>query len=766
MPRAERPRVFIKLARATLSMASVRYRALLPAVVLESRQRATTLVTDDSRLFNPRRFDALVIVKSFAAQDQALASRARSAGRAVVFDLCDNIYVPGYKTKSALPAPLAFYQIACRCDLIVCSTEPLRQRVERQLGDMVPVLVIPDGLESETTRRAQQALLTRVARSWRAQLSDRLRALARLVRARPSATVTATAPNTALPAPPAHTADQPAGAAARHRILWFGNHGAPYGHFGMRDILLFREALDRLAAEFDVELVVVSNSRAVFQELADALKIRSHYREWSPAAVSDELSAASAVIVPNSFDEFAICKSANRTALALMHGVPVIANATPTLEPLRDGIWLDDPYDGLAQSIAEPARARARAATGLQLCQRLFSDDTIAELWSQALRHAREAAAKRAGTVSVGLVLDLAQDWDVATGVIDRLRAAGLGVHALVSHSLATKLDSRTIPNLIERRIPLTVLPDKFSQAEAMEALGAVKALISFAESSLRPHRFANRLAKFAKGLHIVTATVQHGYENVGLTYSDSVHPVADVQILSDIIFTWGPLTQLHDGVTRETRERCVPAGCPKPARPPVVSLPELEREARPVIGLFENLHWHRYSDRYREAFLDALSTACSALPDVVFLLKPHHAGRWLTDRYKGPTIQLPNLLIADPMTEPWSRYTAPQLFSYLAGVVTTPSTVALDAARYGLPVAVTRFDLDLPQYEPLPQIADADDLVAFVRRVSATGQGRDAMLERMHAFVDRAVIPGDGATFIASTVASRLGIQVTEVAS
>ncbi len=83
--------------------------------------------------------------------------------------------------------------------------------------------------------------------------------------------------------------------------------------------------------------------------------------------------------------------------------------------------------------------------------------------------------------------------------------------------------------------------------------------------------------------------------------------------------------------------------------------------------------------------------------------------------------------------------------------VLTTPSTVALDAARTGRPVAVLGYDLELPLYEPLPIIRRGGDLEAFL-----DAPPPDALL-RNEAFLKRTVLPGRADHRIAAAIAGAL---------
>jgi hypothetical protein len=173
----------------------------------------------------------------------------------------------------------------------------------------------------------------------------------------------------------------------------------------------------------------------------------------------------------------------------------------------------------------------------------------------------------------------------------------------------------------------------------------------------------------------------------------------------------------LHPDVLLETRVKCVPVGVPKPA-----SLPSrLTKPGQRVISVFENLHWDRYSDHFRARFLEDLESTAIANSDTHFIIKPHPAGVWLTQRYKGTLPSISNLVIAAPTAPEWADATAADLIAISDGVITTPSTIAVDAARASLPTAVVSYDLDTSSYSPLQPLRSSDDWTAFVRQCFTT---------------------------------------------
>lgn len=205
------------------------------------------------------------------------------------------------------------------------------------------------------------------------------------------------------------------------------------------------------------------------------------------------------------------------------------------------------------------------------------------------------------------------------------------------------------------------VLPDDLPTDSVVFPSDA-KALLTVSETNLGPHRFTRKLSELALAKGLTVATMQHGFENVGLTYDDPVHPIDRVSIKAQRIYIWGGVETLHPRLDASVRERCIPVGCPKPSVVESVDIDHLLPKDQPVVGIFENLHWHRYDEQYRQAFLDAVRLLTEQFPQVTFLVKPHHAGIWLTKRYEGERPAASNLVIADPQMPDWEPYTASAL--------------------------------------------------------------------------------------------------------
>lgn len=273
-----------------------------------------------------------------------------------------------------------------------------------------------------------------------------------------------------------------------------------------------------------------------------------------------------------------------------------------------------------------------------------------------------------------------------------------------------------------------------------------VDALFTASDSTAAPHRFVHAAVKRANAAGVPTLTLQHGLENVGLTSNiDGTHEIASSRIL-----LWNTPDRLPAWVPFDLRSRCVGVGRPTM---PSESPGESPFAAGGVIAVFENLHWDRFDDGYVQHFLSDLGDAARLNPEQQFVIKPHPAGRWLVNNPDALDRSAKNLAVADPTNAEWASVTASQLIRASRMVITTPSTVALDAALLGVPAAVAAYGLDLPMYEPLPLLRRTSDWMDFIS-VESNGH-RD-----LEIFAARHVLQGDAASRSVDVIEQALGAR------
>lgn len=386
-----------------------------------------------------------------------------------------------------------------------------------------------------------------------------------------------------------------------------------------------------------------------------------------------------------------------------------------------------------------------------------LAPDALRAHWQELFREVRQGpAAQRPAGPYLAVVLHLVQDLDLALPILREARAAGLTCEAWCDASLLEE-SPRVVAALEAEQQPFRLLPGEAGLADFHFFPPRTRVLLTLAESNLKPHRVPRRLAEAAVEQGLLAATVQHGYENIGLTFDDQKQAIEKVDFASQRIYLWGPLQTLHPKVGAGVRARCVAVGCPKDAVVPAADLSGMLPAGRPVVGIFENLHWHRYDEQYRRDFIACVHAMAAAYRDTVFLLKPHHAGMWLTHRYQGERPVADNLVIADPRSPLWERHTAPALLGGMCAVITTPSTVALDAARRALPVAVVAGRLPLDNYRPLPLLSGEPDWIDFAA-AALDGTRRDGLVALAARFVQAVTLPGNAARRIVEDLRDTAG--------
>jgi hypothetical protein len=344
--------------------------------------------------------------------------------------------------------------------------------------------------------------------------------------------------------------------------------------------------------------------------------------------------------------------------------------------------------------------------------------------------------------MTVAIYLYLAQDLDIAVPLIEELQARHVRFKIILNASLESK-SPRTLQTLQAMGLQWITEAEPSRWTERRRRVGLTFApaflkdvthFISIVETSVPAHRFARHLVKHCKRKGIKTFTFQHGIENVGLTYSDAEYPIENVSIESDCIFTWVSKDLLNPQVPASTKNKCIRIGCPKKTTP-VLSLPQLPdawNSYSSKISIFENYHWGRFTDQARNKFIEDLDAVASAHPDKLFIVKPHHAGQWLTKRYKGRKLTNPNVMILDPADSKWQPYTAPAVIEHSDLVITTPSTVVLDAALQNKNVWIIDYDQDASAYGNIPKITHRTD---WDRALNASHEDKTSLMEFAKAF-------------------------------
>jgi hypothetical protein len=297
------------------------------------------------------------------------------------------------------------------------------------------------------------------------------------------------------------------------------------------------------------------------------------------------------------------------------------------------------------------------------------------------------------------------------------------------------------------KNIPVEMVVSTFRLGKVLNKLMKTDVFLSTVESTAARQKLPYIITRLANTAGLSTYILQHGFETIGLTYCDKIHG-PEVKFSSKIILTWGPSKELPAWVSRETRDKVVAVGCPKKL---IITRNKSSSETgeRPIIAVFDNLHWHRYDEQYVATFLNHLEETARQRQEFRFILKSHPVS--IRRRSKELTARLSameNVDIADRLEDEEPGLTTPLLLSHAMGVITTPSTIALDGALAGVPVAITRYGLDLSYYTPLTLFDNLEDWQRFLERLMEESDQRQLKLNG-ERFLNRVLVSGDPATKI-----------------
>lgn len=341
-----------------------------------------------------------------------------------------------------------------------------------------------------------------------------------------------------------------------------------------------------------------------------------------------------------------------------------------------------------------------------------FDPWAVAGQWRDLLRrHIGAERRPRPSRHTLLLFIDLIQDVELALPIIDVVLGHPRFTLRLVASAWLMQQHPRLASSLATRGIVPEVHDRKAIMNLGTVPLDGVDALLTIVETTLNPHKRAHALTLQAQAIGIPAFTMQHGLENVGLTYFDDVHDTS-VDIRSDYIFAWFPSEDVPPSVPERVRPRLLHVGRPRMPAPTPPALPA--RPGSRTIAVFENLHWERYSAAFRGQFISDCFQLARVLEDTVVVIKPHPAGKWLVKSRDTVANWPVNILVADPQDPLWADTTAASLIASADAVITTPSSVAVDAVIDGKRVAVVGYDLDVSSYAPLPILRNFDDWLGF----------------------------------------------------
>ncbi|HKP26710.1 MAG TPA: hypothetical protein VJV39_22770 [Dongiaceae bacterium] len=671
----------------------VRSRAWLPVVLLRRAGLAAELVAGE--LPNERLSAAKCLVLTGGASGHALsvAQKATASRIPIILDIGSIEMLAGEHRQQLI-------EMAALAVAVTANNVALARHVEDVLG-VTGVLVTPDPIDIEDgllagLRTDPGATLRAVGQWIESAVRD---GVARVRRGRKRDS-------------------------GRKRILWFGAGRRSSGEGGVAELLLAACDLVDLAEEVPIQLEVVGRSPRATRHFLKQVPIPVTFYRYAPWRVRQRLGKADLCLLPHGGDVQSLACSSGRADLAFALGVRVVAGAptSPLLPAMRSA--LTDPMHRRDQKYdARPAtQAWQQAVAAAQAASTPSRTDRIVPRTESKLR--------------VLLLLQQFQDIDLIVPIAEA--ASGqpdIEVRVAVLSKIAVPV-SRRLHTLCGNgvRIEFWHGADLLGNRIAPERF-AVDVAVNASEGPGVGGRFARAFVAASRAAGARALTLQHGLDNGGITFGPKSRANA---FLADLILTWGGVHRLTDAAAPEVKARVVPVGCPKRtfARGDFAGFPHA---GRPFIAVFENLHWRRYNDAYRDRFVSDLAATAEAAPDTSFIVKPHMGGQWFVRAGSSAPLP-PNVEIAHPAAARWRRFTADAFLAHASAVITTPSTIALDAARYGVPTALVTYGIAAGNYHPLPRLEQSADWLAFVDQVRRGSYDRAAL----QAFFADAVVPGD----------------------
>jgi glycosyltransferase involved in cell wall biosynthesis len=358
-------------------------------------------------------FDVVILVKACTRFDCEQAWAAHHQGIPVVFDLCDNIFINPTDFPELSPDIflnkeefLKHFRAILPClKAITTSSEALAQKVRKETNNQVPVCVIPDSIETTDFLETIQGFNFSRKLNW--LFGNGLvwflgRGMPQLFKSLCKKIVVSQiklfrkirAESLVLPKRSSHSSRYRASAHQKRKdlpqVLWFGNSGLP-GLFGLSDLLLIKEPLERAFKKKPFQLKIVSDNGRASQIIQDQIAVPSEFMGWSNASAIREIKASALCLVPNSCNEFTISKSANRSVLSFYWGTPVVATRTEALAPFEGVIPFDQWEESIVKWLSDPPERARVVRMGQAVIGNHFSGQQIVSKWLRIIEQIRAA---------------------------------------------------------------------------------------------------------------------------------------------------------------------------------------------------------------------------------------------------------------------------------------------------------------------------------------------------------------------------------------
>ncbi len=322
-------RIGWKLPSNNNLIASVRFRGLTPMASLKQRG-VEVEIFDEARITS---YEVVIVSKAYDRHTLQLVNQLKANGQRVIFDLSDNHY---YNPKNIQQYVEAGNNLDCmisRADLVTTCSDYLADIIRDRPSAKCPVVLVEDAVEKLDVVRGNA----------RSKTDQRL------------------------------------------RLLWFGSHGSPNSESGLADLQRLNTHLSGVQLPEDSLLTVISNNQAAYQKVASNLAVPSRYVDWDQDKFCNLLSSTDVVVLPITNSPFSNSKSNNRVATPLWFGIPVLADAIPSYEPLGAFAYLNQWTEGLRAIIECRDEVYKRTLLGQAHVRARYNDEAIADQWHEAI---------------------------------------------------------------------------------------------------------------------------------------------------------------------------------------------------------------------------------------------------------------------------------------------------------------------------------------------------------------------------------------------
>ena len=327
------------------SLASIRYRLLAPMQAMQARG---VPIDRFDRARPAESYRAVLFSKSQSAEAVTIARAARAAGRAVIYDICDNVFAAAEAGQFSAGRLERVQELLSLATHVTFSTATLAEQFAGNLpGLTASRSVIADTLDVEPSAATP-------CNRARADLAALKCFLARR-------------------------------SGALH-CVWFGKSlGRLSGYVHVNAAVA---ELERYAASHPTTLTVISNNRLGYWRSRPRWRVPTHYMPWNAATFQEALRLHRVALIPLESNAYTVGKTLNRPATALLAGIGAIADPIPSYQELAPFITLGNWQEGLERYHAWDERTQADVAAGRDWLVDRYGPVPIAAQWEQVLRTA------------------------------------------------------------------------------------------------------------------------------------------------------------------------------------------------------------------------------------------------------------------------------------------------------------------------------------------------------------------------------------------